>query len=276
VKPGSTQAAAREYHVRAADHVIAILDELGAGPAETGGLDLSEKLGLHKSTVHRLLAVLARWSPNRAPRKYTLGWRMFELGMIAASQLDIVDRTRPYVARLVELTGETAHLGILRQGGVVSLVNVEGRHTVRTPSTIGKRIPLHCTSQGKVLFAILPLEAVEKRLKRYAFTMHARNTITSQKRFLAELSAVAERGYAVDNEEFEAWLRRGAAPVRDRTGSVGAAISIAGPSFRVTAGRLPQMSRDVMKVAADLSAALAYAPEMRGQSAPRESRNESQ
>lgn len=263
LKPARAPAAApsREYHVRAVDRVIAILDELAAGPEEKGDVALSEKLGLHKSTVHRLLAVLARRGlveRKAGAAKYTLGWRVFELGMAAASQLDILDRSRPYVARLVELTGETAHLGILRQDAVVSLVNVESRHTVRTPATVGRRIPLHCTSQGKALLAFLPPDALERRLKGHKFTAHARNTITNRAQFLAELSSIADRGYAVDNEEFEAGLRCVAAPVRDHTGCVIAAISIAGPSFRVTMARLPQFSRDVMRVAGDLSAALGY------------------
>ena len=80
--------------------------------------------------------------------------------MAAASRLDILERARPYVTQLVETTGETAHLGVLRQGEVVSLVNVESRYTVRTPATVGRHIPLHCTSQGKAILAFLPPDQV--------------------------------------------------------------------------------------------------------------------
>ena len=249
------------YHVRVVDRVFAILEELADGSAKFGDVALAERLGLHKSTVHRLLAVMQHngfVEREPASTKYRLGWRIFELGMAAASRLDILERAKPYVTQLVEATGETAHLGVLRQGQVVSLVNVESRYTVRTPATVGRHIPLHCTSQGKAILAFFPPDQVARQLKGYVFTRHSANTIVSKDRFLADLALVASRGYAVDNEEFEEGLRCIAAPVRDHSGEVAGAISIAGPTFRVTGPRLPALSREVKRVAAELSAALGY------------------
>jgi DNA-binding IclR family transcriptional regulator len=258
------------YHVRVVDRVFAILEELADGSAKFGDVALAERLGLHKSTVHRLLAVMQHHGfVEREPgsTKYRLGWRIFELGMAAASHLDILERAKPYVVQLVETTGETAHLGVLRQGEVVSLVNVESRYTVRTPATVGRRIPLHCTSQGKAILAFLPPGQVARRLKGYVFSRHSANTIVSNERFLEDLALVAGRGYAVDNEEYEEGLRCIAAPVHDHTGEVAGAIGIAGPTFRVTGARLPALSREVRRAAAELSAALGY----RGAAAPRRS-----
>jgi DNA-binding IclR family transcriptional regulator len=263
--------AAREkkanYHVRVVDRVFAILEELADGSAKFGDVALAEKLGLHKSTVHRLLAVMQHNGfVERDPgcTKYRLGWRIFELGMAAASRLDILDRAKPYVTQLVETTGETAHLGVLRQGKVVSLVNVESRYSVRTPATVGRHVPLHCTSQGKAILAFLPPDQVARRLKGYVFSKHSPNTIVSKERFLEDLVLVAIRGYAVDNEEYEEGLRCIAAPVHDHTQEVAGAISIAGPTFRVTGSRLPALSCEVKRIAAELSAALGY----RGAAAP--------
>jgi DNA-binding IclR family transcriptional regulator len=250
-----------DYHVRVVDRALAILEELGDGSARFGDVALAERLGLHKSTVHRLLAVLQQngfVEREPASTKYRLGWRIFELGMAAASHLDILERAKPYVTRLVEATGETAHLGVLRQGAVVSLVNVESRYTVRTPATVGRHIPLHCTSQGKAILAFLPADQVKCRLEGYVFSKHSANTIVTKDRFLADLALVASRGYAVDNEEHEEGLRCIAAPVHDHSGEVAGAISIAGPTFRVTGARLPALSREVMRIAAELSAALGY------------------
>jgi len=103
--------------------------------------------------------------------------------MAAASHLDILERAKPYVTQLVEATGETAHLGVLRQGEVVSLVNVESRYTVRTPATVGRHIPLHCTSQGKAILAFLPPTRWRVGLKGYVFSKHSANTIVSKDRF---------------------------------------------------------------------------------------------
>jgi DNA-binding IclR family transcriptional regulator len=149
---------------------------------------------------------------------------------------------------------------VLRQGEVVSLVNVESRHTVRTPATVGRHIPLHCTSQGKAILAFLPPDQVARRLKGYVFSKHSANTIVSKDRFLEDLALAASRGYAVDNEEHEEGLRCIAAPVRDHSTEVVGAISIAGPTYRVTGARLPTLSREVMRIAAELSAALGYRP----------------
>ena len=113
VKPAAGEKNAG-YHVRVVDRVFAILEELADGSARFGDVALAEKLGLHKSTVHRLLAVMQRNGfVEREPgcAKYRLGWRVFELGMAAASHLDILERAKPYVTQLVEATGETAHLG---------------------------------------------------------------------------------------------------------------------------------------------------------------------
>jgi DNA-binding IclR family transcriptional regulator len=248
-----------QYQVRVIDRVVAILDEIAHGSTELGDIELAKKLGLHKSTVHRLLAVLQRngfVEREAGSTKYGLGWRIFELGMVAAARLDLIECARPYVAQLVGQTGETAHLGVLRQGRVVSLVNVESRYSVRTPATVGRHIPLHCTSQGKAILAFLPPDELALQLKNYAFTRHSPSTIVSKDRFLAELALIASRGYAVDNEEYEEGLRCIAAPVRDHSGGVMGAISIAGPTFRVSGSRIPALSRQVMRVAAGLSSAL--------------------
>ena len=250
-----------DYHVRVVDRVFAILEELADGSAKFGDVALAERLGLHKSTVHRLLAVMQHngfVEREPASTKYRLGWRIFELGMAAASRLDILERARPYVTQLVEATGETAHLGVLRQGEVISLVTAESRYTVRTPATVGRHVPLHCTSQGKAILAFLPPDQVARQLKGYVFNRHSANTIVSKDRFLAELALVASRGYAVDNEEYEEGLRCIAAPVRGHSEEVAGAISIAGPTFRVTGPCLPTLSREVRRISAGLSTALGY------------------
>ena len=263
MKPESSGADERKgtYHVQVIDRAVAILAEIAKAPQDLSGIEISERLRLHKSTVHRLLAVLeSNGMVERRPdgSRYGLGWRVFEMGIVAASRLDLLERAKPFVARLVDLTGETAHFGVLRQGEVVSLVNVDSRYTLRTPATVGRRIPLHCTSQGKAILAFLPPEAVDEHMAGCAFTQHTRNTIPDRERFLEELALVRKRGYAMDNEEFEEGLRCIAAPVRDHTGAVAGAVGIAGPSFRMSGARLSQLSRVVIEVAGALSEALGF------------------
>jgi IclR family KDG regulon transcriptional repressor len=252
------------YHVEVLDRAFRLLDQLAEMETEPSASELAAKLELHKSTVHRLLAILERHrylERNLESGRYRLGWRLFELGSLAVSRLDLYHRARPYVETLMRKTGETAHVGVLRGGELISIVNVETDRTVRTPATVGKRSPLYCTSQGKTLMAHLPealLKQVLANLQMKAFTA---NTITQISRLKLELAMVRRRGYAMDNEEFEDGLRCIGAPVRNHAGAVVAAISIAGPAYRVGGANLPELIGSVVTVAGQLSESLGFREE---------------
>ena len=220
---------------------------------------MGERLDLNKSTIHRLLAVLEHHryvERDLLSGKYRLGLKLAELGNIALSRFDLQATARRFVERLVQETGETAHLGILQQNEVVSLVNVETQRSVRTPSTVGRRSPIHCTSQGKLLIAFRPKMEIDQILRAYRFVPYTKRTIRQSSGYRAELLKVRNLGFAVDDEEFEEGLRCIGAPVRDHSGKVIAAVSIAGPTFRITAERTPELIQKVVTVAHDLSEAL--------------------
>ena len=148
--------------------------------------------------------------------------------------------------RLVEATGETAHVSVLlNDAEMVSVANVEGPWTLRTPSTVGRRTPLHCTSVGKVFLAYLPEAEQAHLVDRIKLTRRTRRTIVSRTALRAELQLIRRRGFAMDNEEIEAGLRCIGAPVFNHTGQIAAAISVAGPVFRVTEHRVPEIARAV-------------------------------
>lgn len=249
------------YQVQVLDRALGILDVLSDEGQELGPAELSEQLDLHKSTVHRLLMVLERHRLiERGPQngKYRLGLRLFELGSKAVAQLDLRERVRPYLERLVAETGETAHLCILDGNQMLSIANVESPRTLRTPSTVGRRTPLHCTSVGKALLAFLPEDEADALIKRCELTRYTGRTLTAPAWLKAELKRVRQRGYAMDNEEIEEGLRCIGAPVRDYSGRVVAAISIAGPAFRLIKARIPAVSQAVIGAAEDLSEELGY------------------
>jgi DNA-binding IclR family transcriptional regulator len=249
------------YQVQVLDRALGILDLLAGESPELGPSEVSERTGLHKSTVHRLLQVLERHRliEKMAPSgKYRLGLRLFELGSKAMAQFDLRDRAQPYLKRLVLETGETAHICILDGDRMLSIANVESPRTLRMPSTVGFRTPLHCTSVGKALLAFLPEDERNDLINQCELTDYTRHTITKPARLKAELKLIRQRGYAMDDEEIEEGLRCVGAPVIDHSGRVVAAISIAGPAFRLTEDRIPAVARSVIRAASELSVELGY------------------
>jgi DNA-binding IclR family transcriptional regulator len=249
------------YRVQVLDRAVQILNLLADEHAGIGLMDIAERLKLHKSTVHRLVTVLetSRFvERNAVTAKYHLGSRLMEMGLSAASRLDVYEVAGPHLRELVKETGETAHLAVLREGQVVSLINVESSQTLRTPTTVGTRNPAHCTSTGKAMLAFAAPDQLEAFLQQETFPSFTRKTITSRVRFKTEMAEIQAKGYSIDDEEREPGLRCIGAPVWDSSGEVVAAISIAGPVFRITRSRLPALSRTVMKTAANISASLGY------------------
>jgi DNA-binding IclR family transcriptional regulator len=249
------------YRVQVLDRTLDILDLLAQSDTDLGPSELAAKLSLHRSTTHRLLKVLERHQLIRGGRvegKYGLGIKLFELGNRVVSQSDLGTRSQVFLRRLVEATGETAHVCVLNDAEMVSVANVEGPWTLRTPSTVGRRTPLHCTSVGKVFLAYLPEAEQAHLVDRIKLTRRTRRTIVSRTALRAELQLIRRRGFAMDNEEIEAGLRCIGAPVFNHTGRIAAAISVAGPVFRVTEHRVPEIARAVKAAGRALSGDLGY------------------
>ena len=249
------------YRVQVLERVFHILDALAEASSELALSELSHKLRLHRSTVHRLLVVLEgkRYvEKNPVSGRYRLGSKLLELGTKVAAGLELPAIARPFLEQLVQETGETAHMGVLRQGEVLSITNVESSRTLHTPGTVGRRTPAHCSSLGKSLLAFLPDSELRGLIEARGLNAYTVNTITRPEGLKAELQHVRERGYAVDEEEYEEGLKCIGAPVRDYSGEVIAAISIAGPASRLGEARMPALADSVVKAAVGLSGALGY------------------
>ncbi len=249
------------YKVQVLDRAIALFEALSN---ESGGLtliELSEKMGLHRSTIYRLLMVLERnryVTKNASTGKFFLGFRFFELASKVIRNSDPAREARPHLEKLVAEVGETAHLCVLDEGEVLYLAKVEGARAVRAPSIIGRRYPVHCGGAGKALLAHVPPEVLDDILKRKGLPQFTRSTIATPAQMKIELQRIRERGYSVDDEEYEEGLRCVGAPVRDYTGNVIAAISVAAPAFRLTPNDVPVVAKAVMEAASQLSAELGF------------------
>lgn len=259
-----SQGAKTLYKIKVLDRAIALLDSLSKSQATGLSLiEISEKIGTPRSTVHRFLMVLEEWRfVYKAPGdgKYHLGVKLFELGSLAAPQQHLRQRARKYLESLVYQTEETAHLCCWDDGRPLLLDTVASPRQIRITAVIGTSHAAHVSALGKVFLAHLAEQQLDDVIRKHGLARLTPNTITTIPELKEELHSVRNRGYAVDNSEMEEGLRCIGAPVRDFSGEVVAAVSIAGPAFRITSERVPALSKNVVSAANELSVELGYRP----------------
>jgi DNA-binding IclR family transcriptional regulator len=239
---------------------LRLLKAFSGGQNELGITTLASRLGLAKSTVHRLAATLTSagfLEQNSDTGKYRLGVALFELGALVRRRMDVANEARPKLRELLEKTGETVQLGIVDHESVLYVYEMESRHAIRMAAAVGGRAPLHCTAVGKVLLAFQPAEYA-KQIAGNGLKGYTPKTITRRDELLGMLEDVAAREYAIDDEEREPGLRAIAAPVRNHTGTVIAALGVAAPVQRMTKKVMQDCVPDVIATAAAVSARLGY------------------
>ena len=253
------------YRVQVLERAVDILQVLSEDSRELAAGEVAERLSLHKSTIHRLLSVLDQHRlirRNAETGRYTLGLRLFEFGTRAVRGLQLRDQAQPHLDQLARETGETAHICVLDNLEMVSLAYAEGPRSLRMPATVGRRTPAYCSAVGKAMLAFLPESALDEVLARPVQAC-TEKTLVTRTELLADLRQVRIRGYSVDNEEIEKGLRCVGGPVWNYTGEVVAAISVAGPAFRITKPRGPSVARAVLATTRGLSTELGYRPSAR-------------
>lgn len=222
---------------------------------------MTEKLGLHKSTVHRLLMILERHRVvEREPQtgRYRLGLRLFELGALAIARFDIRERARPHLEQVLFETEETVHLCVLDAGEVLYVDKVEPSRSVRMASKIGRLSPPHCSAVGKAMLAHLPEREVDEIVKRHGLQRLTPHTIVTPVDLKADLKNIRERGYAIDNEEAEEGVRCVGAAVLGPNGRPLGAISTSAPSFRLPMERVPAVAAAVCRATRAISIESGY------------------
>jgi DNA-binding IclR family transcriptional regulator len=239
--------------------VLEILDAFSVDTPELGVSELSRAIGLNKGTAHRLLSSLERHrlvEQDQVSGRYHLGLRLWELGNRAVARLELPGPAMPALHLLSADTGETAHLAVLDDGDVLYIAKVESKRPLRIPSQVGKRLPPHCTSIGKALLAWAADAELEQLIRVRGLPRFTPHTICDAGVLRSELALIRQRGYAFDREELEEGLRCVAAPVRDRSAQVVAAISVAGPSVRVNEAETPRLVQAVLRAAHAISRTL--------------------
>jgi IclR family transcriptional regulator, KDG regulon repressor len=222
---------------------------------EIGISALAGRLGLAKSTVHRLASTLldaGLLEQNPANGRYRLGLLVFELGAMVRRKIDIYTEAKPWLMKLRDQTGETIRLAVLSQGAVVYINFLESPKAIRMATRIGQRLPAHCTAEGKALLAFQQAEVMD-RIIAAGLDQATPQTIADPLVLREQLSVVRARGYAIDDEECELGVRGIAAPVRDDSGHVAAAVGIAGPIQRLTKKTLLSVAPHLVEVSQAIS-----------------------
>jgi DNA-binding IclR family transcriptional regulator len=238
--------------------VIQILERLDQAP---GGLLLREIVDstrIHKSTAYRFLAHLESegYVFRDSDGYYMVGPKLAKLGTGVTYQATLCRTSAETLEKLRETTGETVNLAVLDGSEILYLSVFESFHTFRMVSQVGVRRPIYCTALGKAILAHLSPDHQRKILGSMQFERFTENTLVTAEDLRKDLVKVHRRGYALDEEEAVAGARCIASPALDKEGKPIAAVSISGPTVRVTRAKIPVFATHLRDAATEISSRL--------------------
>jgi IclR family KDG regulon transcriptional repressor len=239
---------------------IRLLKAFSEEQVEIGISDLAKRLGVAKSTVHRLAVTLVAdgmLEQNPDTGKYRLGLSLFRLGSLVRQRMNVSNEGRSLLRELREKVDETVHCAVLDGAEIMYVFNLEGTQAIRMRADIGVRKPAYCTAEGQVLLAYQSPEVVDRVIAR-GMPARTPQTITDPEALKKVLEGIRARGYAIEDEESEIGMRCIAAPLLNDAGEVVAAVGVAGPVTRLSKKALSGYLPHVMETAAAISARLGH------------------
>jgi IclR family KDG regulon transcriptional repressor len=247
--------------VQTIDRALDLIELLATAKEGLGVTEIGQRIGLHKSTVFRLLNALAqRGYIEKDPKAgtYKLGLKFIEIGALFLKKLELKTEALPFMRRLAEIMGQPVHLAIRDGVEVIYIEKVESVNSIRMYSQIGRRAPVYCSAIGKILLSGLSPEHFREVVAQIRFERFTSNTILSPVELEREIRQVEAAGWAVDNEEHEPGIRCIAAPVYDYTGKAIAAVSVSGESRVIRPGRDREIAGYVVETAREISRRIGY------------------
>lgn len=242
--------------------MMSVLECFNVGERQLTPSEIARRTKLPRATAHRIAASLRHiglLDQDRERDSYRLGLKLFELGSRVLANLDLHRESVSHIARLLHLTGEAVHLCVFNGS---RMVLIERRQLEAAPSntiTVMEEAPTHCTGVGKAFLAFQETET-QDRLIGAGLERYTANTISDPLVLREELALVRQRGYALDMEEHQDAVRCVAAPIRDVTGRVIAAISVSGQAARMPIDRLHALASVVCEAAKAVSTQLGWQP----------------
>jgi DNA-binding IclR family transcriptional regulator len=239
---------------------LQLLKSFSEEQVEIGISALARRLGVAKSTAHRLAATLVSegmLEQDPETEKYRLGIALFRLGALVRRRMDVSNQARPYLYELREKTNETVHLAILDGTEIMYVYNLESTQAIRMRSDLGVRKPAYCTAEGQAILAFRPPEVIDQVIQRGLLPLTPQ-TITDPAKLLKALSVVRQRGCAIEDEESEIGMRSISAPIRNDAGEVVASVGVAGPATRLSKKAIAAFVPHVIETADLVSRRLGY------------------
>ena len=251
--------------VQSIERAFLILDVLGQYPQGLSLGELSEKIGLSKGTAHRLVSTISYFDyarQNPSSKKYCLGFKVVELGNLLLKQLDLRNAAGPYLVGLAESVRETVHLVVrdYNEAVYIDKVDLHSKQAgLQMVSSVGTRIPMHCSAVGKVILSHLSDGEIDRIAAACGLPERTANTITDLAELKKCLDIVRRKGFAVDDEENEKGIRCVAAPILNESSEVVAAVSISGPTVRLTMSQIQNtLSAKVRETCMEISRELGF------------------
>lgn len=245
--------------VQAVLKALEILEEV-CREQNRGVRELSEKVGINRSTVNRLVVTLERagyLEQEKERGKYRATLRLFELGNRVVQDLNIKDQAYPIMQRLSESTQETIYLAVFDGCRFLYVSIIESPQMLKCSADIGVNPPVYSSASGKALLAFMPEDA-RKAFMPKEFDSFGSNTIRSVAKLEAELNRIRLNGYAIDDEEWNPGVRALAAPVWNHDGKVMATLAAAGPKLRMSPQRMEEIAQLLINAAQELSTNIGY------------------
>ena len=249
-----------EYNVRAVERALLILDCFDNENPERGVSEIAQAVGLHKATTHRIVTTLLNYGyleRSDDDQSYRLGLKLAGLGCQIIHRMDLRQEALPYMHKLIEQWNESCDLSVFDQEKAFYVEVLHGSHALTISAAVGQRLPAHCTASGKVFLAHLSPEELDvffsKPLRSYT-----KNTMTSPDELRPQLEIIRQQGYSFDNEELEDGIKAIGAPIWNHQGAIAAALTIPGPTNRMTPDRIPGMVDSLIQTTQAISRRLGW------------------
>lgn len=260
-KDSSESMRARSEGVQTVEKALTILTTFTHSHSLWGVTELSNKLGLPKSVIHRILISMQKFGfveKDPLTEKYRLGLRVFELGKVAASQMGLRNISLPIMENLARTTGESIFLTKRDGNAGVGIECVEGPQSMTLKASDRGRLPLHCGASKKILLAYESQEFIEHYMQTENLVRLSDNSPINPKALRKELAKIRREGLCISTDEVDFGAAMIAAPIFDHNDKLAAGLGIGGPAFRFTPEKVKEFSRLVKNAAMDISHKLGY------------------